>query len=68
MIQVTKSEAMLIRERCPWVHVARTKHKYYATEDFKAMQLLTHNSAARASLERQRKNRARRGGYSDGTY
>ncbi len=48
MIQITKSEAQLLREKFPDTHIAKTKHKYYATEDIRIMRALPNNSAARA--------------------
>ncbi len=40
MIQISKSEAKMIRERIPDAPIKRTVHKYYAEENPAVMKLL----------------------------
>ena len=51
MIQITKQEAMYIREQLPKIYIARTKHKYYAPETIDVMRLLPYNAAAQRFVE-----------------
>ena len=46
MIQISKAEAQLLRKKFPYLHIAKTRHKYYATEDIAAMRALTGNISA----------------------
>lgn len=63
LILITKDEAMLVREKCPWVSITRTciqkskRHRYYMTEDFSAMKLLNGNSQAQEILKERYKSR-----------
>ena len=40
MVAITKAEAKIVREQCPWVHLRRTVNKYYMEEDRRVIQLL----------------------------
>ena len=61
MISITKDEAKLIREKFPSVGIVRTciqkskRHKYYMTEDLRALKLLAENDQAIQCLK-ERKN------------
>lgn len=56
MIQITKEEAQMLRERFPYGRVAKTRHKYYATEDYNVMCALTSNIEAQAVVAEQNKS------------
>jgi len=55
MIQVTREEAMYIREHFPKVYVARTRHKYYVPEVMDVMRALPYNEEAKQIVSRARK-------------
>ena len=57
LIQITKSEAQLLREKFPNVHIAKTKHKRYVEEDIRAMRALTNNTEARKIVAARNKNK-----------
>lgn len=40
MIQISKDEAKIIREKMPCVPIRRTTHKYYMEEDRRALSLI----------------------------
>jgi len=48
LIQITKSEAQLLREKFPDIFIPKTKHKRYVPEELRFMRALPNNSAARA--------------------
>ena len=70
MIEITKYEAAIIRERFPDVFVAKTKHKYYVPELIKVMRILPNNTQAKNIVATHDKNRRSRnnGSYRRGTY
>lgn len=55
MIQISKAEAQLLRKKFPYLHIAKTRHKYYATEDIAAMRALTGNISACAIVKERSK-------------
>ena len=57
LIQITKSEAQLLREKFPNVRIAKTKHKRYVEEDIRAMRALTNNTEARKIVAARNKNK-----------
>ena len=57
MIEITKFEAHLLREKFPNVHIAKTKHKRYVEEDIRAMRALTNNTEARKIVAARNKNK-----------
>lgn len=57
MIEITKKESELIREKFPNTHIHRTKHRYYCTEEFNVMKALKTNSAACAIVARRNNKR-----------
>ena len=55
MIEITKDEAQLLREKFPNVHIAKTKHKRYVSEELRYLRALPDNAEARAIVKNTNK-------------
>jgi hypothetical protein len=55
MIEITKSEAQHLRELFHGIHIAKTKHKLYVSEELRYLRALPDNAEARAIVKNTNK-------------
>ena len=55
LIEITKSEAQHLRELFHGIHIAKTKHKRYVSEELRYLRALPDNAEARAIVKNTNK-------------